>query len=251
MMRNAQGGAAFDNMARQFGLSPQDTQRAVEALLPAFVMGLQRSATNPNAFANLMSLVGSGRPTGFFDHPNLAFSPQAQSQGNDFLGQLFRRSGASRRIADQAAAWSGVGAAAVQQMMPAVAAMLMGGMAKTASQPPPPEPQSPFEAWSGVMRQMLGVEPKPAPEPANPWLDMMQKMTGQKPAEPAPTPPPAPHSRCGASCSRPARCRRAARRQPAEHPGHRLGNGPETRLTPDPTRSLTPALSRATVREAR
>lgn len=193
MMRNAQGGAAFDNMARQFGLSPQDAQRAVEALLPAFVMGLQRSATNPNAFANLMSLVGSGRPTGFFDHPNMAFSPQAQSHANDFLGQLFGNSDASRRIADQAAAWSGVGAAAVQQMMPAVAAMLMGGMAKAATaQPAAAEPQSPFDAWSSVMRQMLGVEPKPAPAPpapANPWLDMMQKMTGQKPAEPAPPPP--------------------------------------------------------------
>lgn len=196
IMRTAQGGAAFDNMGRQFGLSPQDTQRAVEALLPAFAMGLQRSATNPTGFANLMSLMGAGRPATFFDHAQQAFSPQAQAQGNDVLGQLFGTPDASRRIADQAAAWSGVGASAVQQMMPVVAAMLMGGMAKTAAaQATAPDPRSPFEAWAGVMGRMLGGDPAPPPPPppapANPWLDMMQAMTGQKPPKPPPAPKPA------------------------------------------------------------
>jgi len=195
IMRNAQSGAAFDNLGRQFGLSPQDTQRAVEALLPAFVMGLQRSAANPNVFSSLMNLIASGRPAAFFEDPKLAFSPQGQSQGKTLLEQLFGNPDASRRIADQAAAWSGVGANAVQQMMPAVAAMLMGGMAKAATAPPaPPEPPSPVEAWAGMMRQMLGVAPEPPPPPpppppANPWLEMMQRMTGQPPAEPTPPPP--------------------------------------------------------------
>lgn len=193
IMRTAQGGAAFDNMGRQFGLSPQDTQRAVEALLPAFAMGLQRSATNPNAFASLMGLMGAGRPATFFDHAHSAFSPQAQDQGNDLLGQLFGNPDASRRIADQAAAWSGVGAAAVQQMMPVVAAMLMGGMAKSAAQAVSPEPRSPFDAWAGAMKQMLGgappPPPPPPPSPVNPWLDMMQRMTGQPPPEPKPPEP--------------------------------------------------------------
>lgn len=192
MMRTAQGGAAFGNMAQQFGLSPQDTQRAVEALLPAFAMGLQRSATNPDAFAGVMSLIGAGRPASFFDHANLAFSPQAHSQGNDLLGRLFGTQDASRRIADQAAAWSGVGPAAVQQMMPVVAAMLMGGMAKAAVMPPASsQPASPFEAWTGAMRQMLGGAPPPPPPPSspeNPWLDMMQRIMGQTPEPPKPAP---------------------------------------------------------------
>ena len=197
IMRTAQGGAAFDNIGRQFGLSPQDAQRAVEALLPAFAMGLQRSAMDPNAFANLMGLNGSSRPPGFLDHANLAFSPQGHARGNDVLGHIFGPE-ASGRIADQAAAWSGVGASAVQQMMPVVAAMLMGGMAAAAqtaaAQAAPPKPPSPVEAWTGMMRQMLGVQPPPPPppppSPANPWLDMMQRMTGQPPEpEPPPKPP--------------------------------------------------------------
>ena len=47
-------GAGMDAMARQFGLTQDQAQRATEALLPAFMLGLQRSAGNPNAFANLM-----------------------------------------------------------------------------------------------------------------------------------------------------------------------------------------------------
>ena len=34
IMRGAQGGAAIDSMARQFGLTPNQVERAMQALLP-------------------------------------------------------------------------------------------------------------------------------------------------------------------------------------------------------------------------
>lgn len=133
IMRGAQGGAAIDNMSRQFGITPAQTQKAVEALLPAFTMGLQRSAMNPNALGQLFGMLGSGQHAGFFDNPAQSFSPQAQAQGNNVLAQLFGSPDVSRQVATQAAAMTGIGTGILKQMLPYLAAMLIGGLFRSAS----------------------------------------------------------------------------------------------------------------------
>ncbi len=60
LMRAAQGGAAMENMSRQFGLSVDQTRRSLEALMPAFALGFQRNAADPTGFANLLRMMGSG-----------------------------------------------------------------------------------------------------------------------------------------------------------------------------------------------
>lgn len=133
IMRGAQGGAAMGNISRQFGLTPAQTQMAVEALLPAFAMGLQRNAMNPNAMGPLFGMLGSGQHAGFFDNPAQGFSPQVQAQGNTVLGQLFGSPDVSRQVAAQAATLTGVGTEILKQMLPFVAAMLIGGLFRAAS----------------------------------------------------------------------------------------------------------------------
>jgi len=204
LMRAAQGGAAMENMSRQFGLSVDQTRRSMEALMPAFALGFQRSATDPTGFANLLRMMGSGQYAGFFEQPAMAFSPRARSEGNDILGTLFGPE-VSRQVAEQAAAWAGVAPEMMRQMMPSVATMLMGGLSKSAASEgladmfeqfahalrgggtPAARPQSqrstagggngtaqdPFAAWANMLGSMWGGaspnEPK-APEvepPAN------------------------------------------------------------------------------------
>ncbi len=57
MMQQAQNGQAMQNLARQYGLSQQQTQAAIEALLPAFSMGLQRQTQDPYAFGSLAQMM--------------------------------------------------------------------------------------------------------------------------------------------------------------------------------------------------
>lgn len=47
MMQPAQNGAAVEAMARQFGLTPKQAENAVDVLLPAFALALQRQMANP------------------------------------------------------------------------------------------------------------------------------------------------------------------------------------------------------------
>ena len=245
-------GAGMDAMARQFGLTQDQAQRATEALLPAFMLGLQRSAGNPNAFANLM---GAAAPS----------TSQPQAAGSQALGQLFGPPELTRQIAEQAAHWSGVSAQVMQQMMPIVAGAVIGGLSKFSEvmrdQAASPQAAAgnaaatPYAAWADMMRTMLGgssaAAPTPQAEPAAPpggsspvdaWADMIRTMTGQAPVapEPAPTPappPPAEARRREAAGGMVRRARHrpegagAVSRDAAEHLRPVLGRAPRPGLT--------------------
>jgi hypothetical protein len=128
MMTQAQGGNAVDNMARQFGLAPEQAQSAMEALLPAFQMGMQRQAESTDG----LQMFGGGQHSGFHDADGDGIPDNAQEQGNDVLGQLFGSKDVSRAVASQASAMSGVSDSILKQMLPVMASMLMGGMFKGA-----------------------------------------------------------------------------------------------------------------------
>lgn len=120
----------MEALARQFNLSQQQTQAAVEALLPAFSQGLKRNTADPYGVGNFMSAMATGQYGQYFDNAAQAFSPQGVQQGNDVLGQLFGSKDLSRAVAAQAAQASGVGQQVLQQMLPVLASMVMGGLFK-------------------------------------------------------------------------------------------------------------------------
>lgn len=132
MMMQAQGGNAVNNMARQFGLAPEQAQSAMEALLPAFQMGMQRQAGTPDGMESLLKMFGGGQFAGFHDANGDGIPDAAATQGNDILGQLFGGKEVSRAVANQAAAMSGISDAILKQMLPVMASMLMGGLFKGA-----------------------------------------------------------------------------------------------------------------------
>ena len=130
MMMNAGGGQAMQNMAKQFGISPTQVQSAMEALMPAFSVGMQRNVSDPMGLGKLMQGMFAGNHANYFDDVSKAFTQAGQADGNNVLGQLFGSKEVSRAVADQAAAATGIGANILKQMLPAMASTVMGGMAK-------------------------------------------------------------------------------------------------------------------------
>jgi hypothetical protein len=205
LMRQAQGGDGLQNFARQFGLSPQQTNAAIAAMMPAFAMGLQRAATDPGAMAQLFKVMSGGHFPNFWESPSQAFTPQARQEGKDLLDQLFGSDEVSRRVAHQAAAFSGVGVDVLQQMLPLVAGIVAGGFAKLAASHgaalsslagsaggPDPSGQAGAGAWADLWSQWMGVraepkaEPAPAPEakseaPLHAFEEMMASFLGAAP----------------------------------------------------------------------
>ena len=130
MLANAQNGNGVEALARQFGLSQQQAQAAVQALLPAFSQGLKRNTSDPYGVGAFLSALSTGQHARYFDDAADASSPQGMAVGNDVLGQLFGSKDLSRAVAAQAAQATGLGQQLLQQMLPAIAAMIMGGLFK-------------------------------------------------------------------------------------------------------------------------
>lgn len=126
----AQNGAGMQALAQQYGLSVQQTQAAVQALLPAFSQGLQRNTADPYGMGAFMTAMASGQHAKYFEDASRAFSPQGINEGNGILGHLFGSKDLSRAVASQAAQATGLSQQVLQQMLPAMASMMMGGLFK-------------------------------------------------------------------------------------------------------------------------
>ena len=126
IIQNAQGGQAIGNLAQQFGLSPQQAQAAIGALLPGLSMGINNAAQSPAGMGGILGQLLNGANADAFHHPG-ATDAGAQ-HGGDILGQLFGGGNAMSQITQQASQVSGVNASTLQQMLPALVSMVMGGM---------------------------------------------------------------------------------------------------------------------------
>jgi hypothetical protein len=153
MIRAAQGGTGLDAMARQFGLQQQQMNSAVEALLPAFSMGLQRQMQNPMQMMEMMGKAFQGNYAQMFDAG--AAPAETKAAGDDILSSLFGSKELSRAVAAQASAASGISSAIMKSLLPAIATMIMGAFAKM---------MGGQGGLGGILGQMMGGA---APQQAN------------------------------------------------------------------------------------
>lgn len=192
MLTNAQDGRGMELLARQFNLSQQQAELAVEALLPAFSQGLKRNTSDPYGLGSFMTAMASGQHGKYFEDAQTAFSPQGVAEGNGILGHLFGSKDLSRAVASQAAQATGLGQDMLKQMLPVIASMIMGGLFKQSTnqfQGGQAASNPLGEIIEQMMRQgggMMGGAPQQrqrAPEPAanpfdNPFGKVLEGMFG-------------------------------------------------------------------------
>ena len=196
LLNQSNNSEAMAQMARQFGLNMEQTQAAVQAMLPAFAMGLNKVASDPANMANLFSM----------------FNMDKLPSGQDFISQVFGSNQISNAIAQQTAAMTGLGQDMMKQMMPAVAGMLTAAMASQMAQPNNPlaqmfstmmgggKPSNPIgdmlgtffggqkqggsavgDMLGGLMGTFMGNGQKPAANPMGSLAEMMQQFTQNNP----------------------------------------------------------------------
>lgn len=130
MLMKSGNGDAFAQIQQQFGLDAAQTEKALEAVMPAFSTGLKRNASSPQDFGAFMHSISDGRHGQYVENPGAAFSQSGVKEGNGILGHLFGSKQVSRAVATQASQASGVGESIIKKMLPVVASMVMGGMFK-------------------------------------------------------------------------------------------------------------------------
>ncbi len=133
IMHAAQGGQGINNIASQFGLSPEQAQAAVKALMPGMSMGLQNQATTTDGLSSIINMMTGGAHQEAFNNPAATAAPQTAAAGTDVLNQIFGGKLVTDAVAQHASAVSGVSSSVMQSLMPVIASMVMGGLFKGAS----------------------------------------------------------------------------------------------------------------------
>ncbi|CAA2102842.1 hypothetical protein MBUL_01891 [Methylobacterium bullatum] len=158
-LMQAQGGMGANGFGQQFGLSPDQTRRAMEALMPALTLGLQRNAAaDPTGFTQMFS----------FMDPSASTSAQAKPQMDAMMRQLFGSQHLGQAVLQQAAAASGVATPALRQMLPLMAGMVVAGIVHVMMNPgqaapaPAAPPPSPFGIpthpyWTEMMNAFMAA----------------------------------------------------------------------------------------------
>ena len=127
ILQSAQGGAGLQNLGAQFGLSPEQMQSAVQAIIPALSHGLQKATQDPGALSGVVGEIASGAHEGSYADPTQAGA--AAQAGSGALGSIFGGAGTQSAIAQQIARVSGLDPSLVANLLPAVTSMALGGLA--------------------------------------------------------------------------------------------------------------------------
>jgi hypothetical protein len=178
-LSDAQQGEAIAGLGREFGLTPQQTQAAVESLLPAISIGLKQSTATPEGLGDLLAIMGRQTDLhAMYDDSNAAFSAEGRAAGNEVLAKMFGSPEASRAIADQAQQYSGVSSAILKKLLPILAGLVISGLMRSGSgQAAPSVPQTSPDPGGGlidILRQIFGqgatesTGPTASPAPSGP-----------------------------------------------------------------------------------
>jgi hypothetical protein len=127
---NAQGGAAAREAGRSVGLSQEQTNAALAAIVPALATGLHRNATQPAGLEALLAAVQGGGHARYFDQPSALGRQETVTDGNNILGHILGSKDVSRSVATQAAAQTGIGADVLKKLLPIAATLVMASLAK-------------------------------------------------------------------------------------------------------------------------
>ena len=152
----------MSELGREFGLSPQQTQLAVAALLPAISMGLKRTTATPEGLGNLLAVMGAQPDLhAMYDDPQVALSREGRAAGNAALARMFGSPEASRAIVDQAQQLSGISSSILKKLLPVLAGIIISSLMKSGSgkaAPSAPEPQATPDLGGGlgdILRQIF------------------------------------------------------------------------------------------------
>jgi hypothetical protein len=147
IIRNAHGGHALDNLATQFGITAEQADAAVKAVVPVLSEGFLKQASEPHAFGSFIGALGDGQHLAAFTDPAAAQATATAQKGGDILSQILTSHSAREEIALRASSGTGISQELLAKMLPVIASMLFGGLAKSMEN----------QGFGGILGQLTNV----------------------------------------------------------------------------------------------
>jgi hypothetical protein len=131
ILSSAQDGRLIDNLSDRFGLTPEQMEAAVKALIPALSIGLQNAANDPASLEKLIGAVTQPAHHAAFDNPDIAYSDDNVDQGREMLAHLFGSGSSAGQVVQLAARETGLRPGLLSQLLPVLASVVLGGLFKS------------------------------------------------------------------------------------------------------------------------
>lgn len=129
IVTSAQGGQGIDNLAQQFGLTREQADSAVRALMPALSTAFMTNAMHPGGLGTIATAMTDDAHKAAYADPGAAQDPTAQQKGGAVAGSLFGNSVIAQQVVRQASQYTGIPAETIERMLPVVVSMVLGGVA--------------------------------------------------------------------------------------------------------------------------
>jgi hypothetical protein len=157
ILAEAKGGETMAMLGREFGLTEQQTEAAVMALLPAISHGLKNATSTAEGLGNLFGVMGQQQDLhAMYGDPRVAFASSGRTAGNDVLSVIFGSPEVSRAVVDQAQQFSGIGSDILKKMLPVLAGILISGLMKGGSGQSVPKGSPAAPGPGGALGDILG-----------------------------------------------------------------------------------------------
>ena len=129
LVAGAQGGQGLDNLAKQFGLSRDQADRAVQSLLPALSTAFMTKAAQPGGLGDIAGAMTDGDHRQAYADPAAAQDPGVQQKGGDLAGSIFGSNAVLGHVTSTASRYTGIPEGTLQAMLPVVTSLILGGAA--------------------------------------------------------------------------------------------------------------------------
>ncbi len=127
IITGAHDGQGIDNLAQQFGISREQADSAVQALIPALSTAFMTKAAQPGGLGDIAGAMTDDQHRQAYADPNAAQDPTTQQKGGDVVGNIFGNNAIVGQVTQQAARYTGIDEATLQRMLPTIVSMVVGG----------------------------------------------------------------------------------------------------------------------------
>ena len=129
IVTGAQGGQALDNLAQQFGITRDQADSTVKALVPALSTAFMTKAAHPGGMQELAGALTDDQHKQAYADPGTAQDPSTQQKSGDIVSSIFGNNAIVQQVVEKASKYTGVPAATIQQMLPVIVSLVVGGVA--------------------------------------------------------------------------------------------------------------------------
>jgi hypothetical protein len=157
LVDDAHDGESLAALGREFQLTPQETEAAVAALLPAISSGLKQSTATFDGLGNLLAMMGQQHHLhALYDDDEAALGAQGVAAGNEVLSTIFGSPAVTQGVIDHAQQFSGVSSGILKKLLPVLAGIVISGLMRSGSSGKTAAPQSPGPSGGGALGDILG-----------------------------------------------------------------------------------------------